>query len=253
MTAIRSTSRHPSAGELVRRLDRELDPRAEARLARHLERCASCRARLEELTEHSNDAAQWLRGITFADPGNLLRREAARDAVRAAALRRRSIVRVRRGWAAAAAVAALLVVSFSVDPLRAWMMQRLAITQPGAAGASVASLPSAVVGGEGSVISFHPASGTFELSVERAQTVGEVLLQVRAVSQATAQVTNGATETMLVLPSGLRIENSAASRASYRVTLPASVREVTVRVGDGPPHDIVISTAEWVERIPLAR
>jgi hypothetical protein len=255
MMASRPTSRHPSTGELVRRLDGELDERAEARLTEHLERCDDCRSRVAQLTDRSREAARLLRGIAPDDLMLARQREVARVAVRAAAARRKSLVRARRGWAAAAATAALVVVSLSVDPLRAWVMQRLDPGGPGsdAAGSPVASLPSAVVGREGSVIAFQPAGPVFQLSVERTQPSGELLLQVRAVGQATAQVTNGGAETMLVLPSGLRIENSAASAASYRVTLPASVEQVVVRVADAAPRVISVGGADLVERIPLQR
>lgn len=254
MTATRSPLRHPSAGDLVRRLDGELDPRTEARLAHHLDRCTACRGRLVELAERSREASRLLSAAAVpTDPGEVRRRR-ARTAVAAAVARRRSVIRVRRGWAAAATIAAVLVVSLTVDPLRAWVMQRL--TSVGATTSlesSATSLPSVIVGRDGSVISFQPSGETFELNVERAQEQGELVLRVRSVSQATAQVTNGGAESMLVLPSGLRIENVAASRASYRVTLPASVERVSVRVGDGPARTFAVVGVDWAEVVPLQR
>src|SRR5690606_11612159 len=68
-----------------------------------------------------------------------------------------------------------------------------------------------------------------------------------------AQVTNGGAEEMLVLPAGLRIENSAGSRASYRVTLPASVRRVTVRVGQAEARSVVVGGSGWSEEVRLSR
>jgi Putative zinc-finger len=255
MTAIRSPLRHPSAGDLVRRIDGELDPRTEARLARHLDQCAACRGRLVALAERSREASRLLDVAAASIDPDEVRRRRAKVAVVAAAARRRSIVRVRRGWATAAAIAAMVVVSLTVDPLRAWVMQRL--TSPGVApsalDAPAPSLPSAVVGRDGSVIAFQPSGELFELSVEQTQEEGELLLQVRSVSEATAQVTNGGSESMLVLPSGLRIENEAGSRASYRVTLPASVERLSIRVGDGAARTVDVAGPDWAEVIPLQK
>lgn len=254
MTAIRSSSRHPSAGVLLRRLDGELDARTESRLARHLEHCDACRQRMEETEEQARRVGRYIRVLPAGAAVTRERMEAARAAMHAAALRRRTAVQVRRGWAVAATIAGLLVVSLSVDPLRAWVLQRLAIGDAAERSAvSTVSLPTTRVGGETSVIAFTTTGGTFELQVERNQSAGELLLQVNEVEQATAQVTNSGGETMLVLPAGLRIENSPSSSASYRVTLPTSVAEVLLRIGDDAPRLVAVprGAAAWRQTIEL--
>ena len=255
MMALRSAPGHPSAGELVRQLDGELDTRAEARLADHLARCAECSARRDEIASRSDGAARIIRDFPVRVEPDSWRRRGARAAVAAAAAKRRSAVRVRRGWAAAAAVAAILLVSLAADPVRAWVMQRLtqATGIAGVDSAPTPGLPPAVVGGDGSIVSFSTDGPAFQLNVERTQQAGELLLQVREGAQATAQVTNGGSEALLVLPTGLRIENAAGSRASYRVTLPASVERITVRIGDGTPLTLEVGGAGWQQRIPLDR
>ncbi|HEU0053101.1 MAG TPA: hypothetical protein VFQ39_07980, partial [Longimicrobium sp.] len=49
-------------------------------------------------------------------------------------------------------------------------------------------------------------------------------------ASATAEVVGGDAD-LLVLPSGLRIGNAAASTAEYRIGIPDGVRRVTVRAG----------------------
>src|SRR5690606_20334237 len=101
-------------------------------------------------------------------------------------------VRMRRGWAVAAGVAGILIVSLSADPVRAWMMRRLPIAPVAPSEISVPeiALPPAVVGSTGSVISFPPMGASFELVVEAPQAEGEVLLQVLPIGRATAQITS---------------------------------------------------------------
>ena len=89
--------------------------------------------------------------------------------------------------------------------------------------------------------------------MECAGTVALVTGGASGLGRATAQVTSGTDETILVLPSGLRIENGAASVASYRITLPATVEQVNLRVGDAQPRLLRIepSPDDWSETIPL--
>lgn len=254
MTAAISRSRHPSAGVLVRRLDGELDDAASARLSRHLLRCAACHERISELESHSREVGRYLRSLEVGEGVDAVRLRRAKAAVRGAEWRHRSKVRVRRAWAVAAALAGVMAVSFSAEPVRAWVMRYLPIrTVETEAVAPVVTLPSAVVGSGGSVVSFQPTGESFELSVEAVQAGGELLIQVLPIERATAQVTSGAGESLLILPTGLRIENSAASTASYRVTLPTGVGGVVLRVGNAEPRVIAIpdDTRGWRLTVPL--
>jgi anti-sigma factor ChrR (cupin superfamily) len=253
MTGTKPTSRHPSMGVLLRRLDGELGDAAEAKLSRHLQRCDACRARAEELEEHARIASRYLQ-LLPAGEGRGGPRDDVVAAMRGAQARRRPS-RVHRGWAAAAAIVGLLAISMTVDPLRAWVLTRLAavaspVEQPMA---PIVALPTAVVGADGSVIAFEATGGVFDLQLERHQMVGEIFVQVRNIGRATAQVTNSGDETMLVLPSGLRIENGSTSSASYRVTLPTSVDRLVLRVGDEAPRVLEIpeDAGSWSATVPL--
>lgn len=243
MTAAGNRSRHPSAGLILRRMDGELEPALDHRVARHLERCAVCKRREQSMRDVSEDASAAVRSALLETPVPELRRAAARRAVREE-MRRRGARRWRvRGLAAAASAAGVLVLSWTVGPLRAWVWEK----GPVAAGGeeATATLPVAVVGAEGSIVAFSAAGETFSLEIEHAQATGELLLQVLDVDRAAAQITETSGESMLVLPRGLHIENSAGSTASYRITLPASVRRVMLRVGDAPPRVIPLGEEGW--------
>lgn len=254
MTAATSRSRHPSAGHLVRRLDGEMDAATSARLARHLLRCPACHERMSELETRSREVRHYLRSPGVQEGVEAARRARARSAVRGAAARHRSTVHARRAWAVAAALAGVTVVSLSTDPLRGWVDRHLPVELVGTdAVVPAVTLPSAVVGSDGSVVSFQPTGERFELSVEAHQARGELLIQVLPIERATAQITSGESESLLILPSGLRIENGATSQASYRVTLPASVESVVLSVGNEEPRTLTIPQASggWRQTVLL--
>ena len=247
MTAAGETSRHPSAALILRRLDGELEPGLDRRVARHMEGCSVCQSRQERMRARSSAVSRAVRESLRATPVPELRRAAARRAVRAAAGRREVRRWRRRGVAAAASAAGLLVLSWTVGPLRAWVWERGPESAGGAV--AVATLPGAVVGAEGSIVAFAAAGDAFTLEVENVQAEGELLLQVLAVDRATAQIIDTSGESMLVLPRGLRIENFVSSSASYRITLPASVQRVIFRVGDSPARVITVGEEGWREEI----
>jgi anti-sigma factor RsiW len=256
MTGTQPTSRHPSDAVLLRQLDGALGEQVTGRLTAHLERCQACRRRSAALRAQSAAAAEYLRSLPDGADTAAAARMRARTATRVAESRRARVGRQWRGWAAAAATAGLVMLSLGVDPLRAWVLARLGIgSAPTAApaGARPVSLPPVIVGSDGSVVSFPTASSTFELVVQEAQPSGEIRVQVRAGDRVTAQMVGAGGESMLVLPSGLQIENSAASTASYRISVPASVRVIVVRIGGAPSQIVPVDATrgDWSVSLPL--
>jgi len=140
--------------------------------------------------------------------------------------------RRRRAFTRAASAAGLaLALAGTVQPVRAWFMSGLAavgVTSPPVESEVVLQPATAVR--RGSVVAFTPGDGPFDLRVEQSQRVGSVTIEVRDVERASAQILNGGEETMLVLPSGLAIENRAESEASYLVVVPATVGEFRLLV-----------------------
>jgi hypothetical protein len=83
-------------------------------------------------------------------------------------------------------------------------------------------------------VQFTPQGTTFTLDVAVPQGAGSVEIHRAAGASATAEQTGGGEQAeLLVLPSGVRIRNAPGATADYRVTVPASVRTVRVRVGEG--------------------
>lgn len=245
---------HPSEGELIRFIDQELSDLEAGRVRRHLRACARCGDRTAELRTRASSASAALGALGESIPVDPVARARALAAVQRAA-RQPTAPRHSTGWArrAAAALAILVAGSLAVSPLRAWVLDRwTSETTAPAAPTRLPTLSPAVVAHVGPRILFEPASGAFEIAVQHAQVDGELKLETRDVARASAQVTNGGSESVLVLPSGLRIENGASSAASYSVVLPAGLQSVRVTVGG----KTVVSRmqdggATWSATIPL--
>jgi anti-sigma factor RsiW len=227
MNMVIGSAPHPSDGDLVRYLDTELAELDERRLRTHLDGCAACAVRIEQIASDSSAVASYLAGSAPTAPDMVTRARALAGVRRAGATRRRSR---RPALRAAAAACALLVLSLSAQPVRAWMMERWEGARATAVRApEVAKLPANVVR-RSSVVAFAPRGARFDVQLESFQADGTLTIQVRGVERATAQVLDGSHETLLILPSGLRVENTASSRASYRVTVPADLPLIRVTV-----------------------
>jgi hypothetical protein len=213
---------HPEDAELVRYLDEELPEERAVILMNHFASCADCMVRREEL----EDVSSWLSGgLTLLDeevPVDEIARARALAAVRAAA-RSDAKVGAPIGWVRAAAAIAVLVVGAAVaPPVRAWIADLVA---PRIASEAIAPAPVAEAAGAevGATISFTPAVGVFRVELATLQAGGAVSLHATTGEQAAALVVGGADVSLLVLPSGLRIENHPASTATYRLELPAGL------------------------------
>lgn len=251
MTAARQLPRHPSSAVLVRHLDGELDEVTAQRLRRHLRRCEQCGDRLRRYQKASAAAADQLREWQATVPVPDLARARARQAMRSAE-RTRPGVRLRRtGWLAAVLVG-VVALGLTVEPVRAWVLQR--IGTEGAVemvAADPPRLPEVVVDGAGAVVSFPARAEQFTVHVERRQTTGELLLQALPLEQATVQVIGEGGAAVLVLPAALRIQNPASTGASYRITVPPAVRLIEVHVAGEPPLRLEVMGEGWSQRVPL--
>jgi hypothetical protein len=255
MNGLQPAVRHPSTGTLLRQLDGELSPQGERRVAAHLEQCESCRERAAELRGASEATARHVRALPDGAGAAAVARARVLAGVRVARARQVPARRGRLGWAAAAGVGGLILLSFGVDPVRAWVLTRLGVTpEAGVIRAErVVELPAARVGVEGSVVGFRPAGSVFELQLQSAQPTGDLLLRVRPGERATAQAIDSGGESFLLLPAGLLIENEPGSTASYRVMLPPTVKTILLRIGDAPARVLPVESEEgsWSVSLPL--
>lgn len=236
---------HLDDGALVRLIDGEAADDERAGVEAHLAACPVCAARLGSLRRRSVNLGLLLARGDFAVPAPpsapademAARREARRTSPPAAS----------RAWLRAAAV--VIGVGLFSSPVRAWFRDFLGGAGSGAPVAVQPAPAPAPVPVEGA----QPASARVrfttqgeEMAVEIAhpQAVGALVLSTAASSTATAEVRApaGAPADLLVLPTGLRIANSAASVAEYHVAVPATVERVRVRVGTAPA--ITVPAAE---------
>lgn len=229
---------HPSEGDLLRYVDTELSELEERRLQVHLAQCGMCNERLESLARDARRAELYLSRLSPAAPDEVTRARTL------AAVRRAAAARGQRPWWArgaarsVAAVAALLLVAIAAEPVRAWLSSGFRVLSgPGAVPAATPAMvpvaaPAAAIEHRSSVVAFQPGDAVFDLRIERPQTGGSLALEVHEAARASAQILGGGSETMMVLPSGLRVENQPGSVASYRVVVPATVEQVRVHIGD---------------------
>lgn len=238
---------HPADGDLIRYLDLQLDDGERKAVLAHLSDCDTCVERLRALREQTEVVSAYLGRL---DEGVL-----ADELARARALRAARQARPKRfgGLERVAAVAAIVgVVTLGVEPVRAWVVERLASLTGG--GAPLAEVQPETVLERGSVVAFEPAGETFVLEIEHPQAVGEVRIEVRDVPSASAQIVGGRDETILVLPSGVRVENEPTSTADYLLSLPSHLRLVQVFAGGRPVAIIPVGEDQipWTQRLPLS-
>jgi anti-sigma factor RsiW len=158
---------------------------------------------------------------------------------------------------AAIIIIALSIGAVFVPPVRAWIvhqLQRLAPSTP-VVTPSLAPAPHAEVEPGALDLEFEVGrAATFEITIERVQAGGELVVRSADVERASAARRGGVDgEDLLVWSGGLRISNSAASTASYELVMPARVRSVMVRIGARAPVPIELAGPGASRVVPLAR
>ena len=245
-------SRGPEAGDgedemndavLIRYLDGELTEGAAAALEARILAAPEARERLEALRRRSAGLTALLAEVAPSEAEVRSSYEAMRPALtRAPADGGR--VRPRRSstarWAAAAAL--LLGVTLAVPPLRAWMVERaMGLLER----VGVAPPASSEAGGTGEPAAGGPAAASvaFEvagevLAIEVLHPGGRLLVSSRAGAAGGAEL-RGARE-VVVLPGVLTVEDRASPATTYQLVVPASVRTLRLRVGEGPAREHVV-------------
>ena len=215
--------RHVDDGDLMRLHDGECDPADERLIRSHLAGCSTCRDNAEEL-------AQLARGFSGAlseleEPVPRYRREPGGSFGQTVGRFGQS----RRSVRVVTAVVAVLAVTLTVTPARAWVLGRLAALK--SLIVTVPVEPPPQVQQSTSLVSFVPTSGEFLIDITRTQPGGTLSIVVDTVTAASARILGGAgNEEIMVLQTGFRIRRNASSRASYEFRLPRSLKLVEVRV-----------------------
>ena len=153
-------------------------------------------------------------------------------------------------WLRAAAVVLVLLLPVAlVSPLRAALAEwlRSGWVQVAGSGERVpeptpAAPPSPAEPAASYTVFFTPRGSELEVVVAERQAAGEIVLARAAGSEGSLEVVAGADETPLLADAGVTIRNTAGSRASYRLAVPASVERVRVRIGGA--ETVVVGPAE---------
>jgi hypothetical protein len=289
-----SRPQHLEDGDLVAYMDRQMDRARSRWAAGHLEGCAECAARLSAMQTRASAVSAWLGGVDepASDERRALAMAAVERArFRSRASHGWGS---RPMLAAAAMVAMMLTVAFGTPPGRAWVgsaAERLGIGRPAersmevvpppatpgqqapaavamdSAGGRVEGEPDAPTAagrrarpaglppGMSAPVRFTPFGNYVLLQVDSRQRLGAVTIWVQDTGQAEGQIVAGRTgETLEPLPDGLRLRNTASSRADYTITVPTRYRFIRVKIAGEPETTIAVSRANraWLWTVNLA-
>jgi hypothetical protein len=238
-------TRHLDESDLLHLVDGDLPPMERDVYLLHVAQCEACAEQLQTLRRRTSNLSALLAEVELPDDF-VYPRMPERPATVHPLLPQRGGW-MRSGWARAAAVVLLVALPFAgVAPLRAWAMDRLGAAWSEVRGlfggdsdapaptpqpAPAPAAPAAPAETAGSTLFFTPSGARFALTIGSAQAGGSLTIGRAEGSEGTVEVTGGTSETPVVSESSVRIENEAASTASYRVLLPPSVRTLTVRIG----------------------
>lgn len=216
---------HPSAVLLQAFEDGEVGPARRAAVAAHLESCAECRARLEELRSLSRGFAGALAHFDAGGDAALARLATAGPPAPA---RVAVPTPSDRSWLRAAAIAAILVVGSSVAGLSAlWLHDRLQAPEPGPA-AVLETAADAPAYGAG----FTVAPGAAPLRIDLDGLAADSRVAIRLVDDARVSIDVTAAEAPVRFGDQRagRIEVSVNGYAEVSIALPRSLTRATIAV-----------------------
>jgi hypothetical protein len=233
-----SAGAHLDDGELLMLDDAASSSASSADAREHLAGCTRCADRLRVLKQHSRRISSLIAEIDL--PADF------RYPTLPATPQVRAIHPwwTQRRWQRAAAVLLVIGSLAAVPPVRAWTVAWVAKQIAALTGASrrdaapvtptvVQDAPQAAPPIDSGATLWFDAQGT-ELTIEVAspQASGTLTFSPSTRPMVGVEVVSGAGETPLVREHGVRLINSTASTASYRLAVPSGVQQVRVRIGD---------------------
>lgn len=216
---------HPSAVLLQALEDGEIGTRRRAALQSHVDSCAACQGRLDEMRALSRNFSDALARFDRAGEVALARLAAAGPTIALPAVARPG---VPRPWLKAAAIATLLVAGTSAAGLSAlWLRDRLMTRDEAVTAAAPAAAPEA-----GFASGFTVVPSTAELRIELAGLAADSRVQVRLVDDAELSVDVLAADAPVRFGDQRagRIDVTVTGRADVTITLPRSLRTATLVV-----------------------
>lgn len=226
------TAMHLDDSEILHLVDGDASAFELDRWTKHVLDCSACTARLERLQRRS--AALSVRLAEVQPPeGFVYPTLPAGAAVRRRPGPGRWAPGAARARAAALALLVLAPLVF-VAPLRAWVTDRVSTAWEWAAALAGGEAPGEAAPEPepaGSArLWFTPAGATLRIDFASPQRGGELLLRATEGPEGSLEILRGAGETPVVTEGEVRILNTAASDATYLLSLPPSLRRVQVRV-----------------------
>ena len=247
---------HVSDEVLLLELDGEVEGETREAIRAHLHRCPECLGRAEEIRELSAEFEEQLAALDRVPPASLLPRSLHEVRLRHGQAPRSARPVLRRAAAVLLLVAAGGLVA---SPLRArvidWVERRLG-EAAALVGITPAPSPPRAVGAPREEQERYPSDFSFtpegaELQVEFAHAQGSGVLHVTGTREGSASFRVLGSESVLVLPSEIRVRNTAWSRASYRLGVPGTVEAVRVVVRGRPPVVVRPGTLPPGEAYPV--
>jgi hypothetical protein len=233
--------RHVSDAELVQLTDGELAPDEQSRLSAHLEKCGQCSDALVQLRSDLDAAARALdtvqlpagfrwpqlygaEGLATTTPGT-------DERLHQSGRRAREIPAPERRFSALRAAAVVLIVAaaaIGVGPLYAWLAESAGFRRIEEHADDIHE-DVAFPGATGRLL-FPAAAAEFSIDFNSTQTAGSVTVSYWEGADASFEAFPSAGPARTVAEGSLHLDNEPATRDSYIVQLPTTVRRVRIVV-----------------------
>jgi hypothetical protein len=236
---------HADDAILTRFVDGESLSEERAAVA-HAVGCDDCQARIDKIRQRRARLSEILAttdapAVTVPNVTDILAEAERRAGGAASSTNGSRRARGRRPTRRAVVVSLVLLsgAALAAQPMTKWVLARWQRPAPREhAPKTVADSPTAAAA---ATIAFVPQSSEFTIRFDAVPALGTLTLVSDTGSKVTATITTGAgDEGFFVLPDGIRIKNTTASRATYRVSVPAALHRVRVQIGTGATAATVV-------------
>jgi len=239
------SARHLSDGDIVALIDGERRLSAGAD-ERHLAQCDVCRERRNRFSEYSSDIREDLSSVSIPIVDESAFRARVAEGLKHS--RPRGSARRYPAWsAAAAAIVLATAAAAATSPARDWLRSLFdsrRVTQSAPAQPPIPRPAAPEL--SGSSVSFAATGAVFTVRLDATPLSGGLVARPAKDDNITATVVSGAGtggDALVVLPGELRIRNTSAARASYRLDLPRTITRLRLIIADRVAYDGSPSTS----------
>ena len=210
----------------------ELDPAEETEISNHVSTCDACRDFVSGIRARTSHISDIIASADAIMPAPAAWNDVIADIqTNVKATRRRSHVRIAAGWILAIGVAGAMTSS----PVRAWLAEQWHSlgnqTEPVSTSVEAPPIPTEQITPV-SALMFEPRTEQLTVTFDAVQESGTLTVRFAEDTLATAAIVNGGGEQLTLGREALRVTNSAASTASFVLTLPLKTTRVNVTIAD---------------------